>query len=80
MNVRTGELLVYHHLPKKQVKHKNSSVATHLVFCKHSASYDNFSILTRENKLFLLELKESLFRMRQTILELEDCTRTIVPI
>ena len=51
-------------LTKKQVKLKNSSVADHLLFCNHSASYDDFSILTRENKTFLLELKESLLIMR----------------
>ena len=38
----------------------NSSVADHLLLCKHSVSYDDFSILTRENKKCLLELKESL--------------------
>ena len=32
--------------------------------CKHSASYDDFSILARENKTFLLELKGSLLIMR----------------
>ena len=56
-------ILVYHHL-QKQVKPKNSSVADHLLFCNHLASYDDFSILTRENKEFLLELKESLLIMR----------------
>ena len=42
----------------------NSSVADHLLFRRHSASYDDFSILSRENKTFLLELKESLLIMR----------------
>ena len=50
-------------LTKKQVKLRNSSVADHLLFCNHSASYDDFSILTRENKTFLLELKDSLLIM-----------------
>ena len=31
--------------------------------CNYSASYDNFSILTCEKKIFLLELKESLLIM-----------------
>ena len=57
-------ILVYHHLPKNKVKSKNSSVADHLLLCNHSASYDDFSILTRENKKFLQELKESLLIMR----------------
>ena len=55
-NVRIGE----HIGISKQVKPKNGSVANHLLFCNHSASYDDFSILTREKNKFLLELKESL--------------------
>ena len=38
----------------------NGSVADHLLFCNHLASYDDFSILTYEDKKFLLKLKESL--------------------
>ena len=53
-------ILVYHHL----TKNKESSVANHLLFCNHSAFYDNFSILTRENKKYLLELKQSRLIMR----------------
>ena len=34
-----------------------------LIFCNHSASYDNFDILTHENKKFLLELNEGLLKM-----------------
>ena len=56
-------ILVYHHLPKKQVRPKNSSIADHLLFCNHSTSYDDFSILMHENKNVLLELKESLLVM-----------------
>ena len=53
-------ILIYHNLPKKQVKPMNGSVADHLLFCNHLASYDDFSILTYEDKKFLLKLKESL--------------------
>ena len=63
LNVRIGEHIGISPLSRKQVKPKNSSVADHLLFCKHSASCDDFSILTRENKKFLLELKESLLIM-----------------
>ena len=35
-------------------------MADHLLFCNHSAFYDDFSILTSVNKKFLLELKDSL--------------------
>ena len=60
LNVRIGEHIGISPLTRKQVKPKNSSVADHLLLCNHSASYDDFSILTRENKTFLLELKEIL--------------------
>ena len=64
LNVRIGEHIGISPLTKKQVKPKNSSVNDHLLLCNQSASYDNFSILTRENEKFLLELKESLSLMR----------------
>ena len=64
LNVRTGEHIGISSLTRKQVKPKNSSVVDHLLHCNHSASHDDFSILTREKKKFLLELKESLLIMR----------------
>ena len=64
LNVKIGEHVGISPLTRKQVKPKNSSLADHLLFCIHSTSYDDFSILTRENKKFLLELKESLLIMR----------------
>ena len=64
LNVRIGEHISMSPLTKKQVKPKNSSVADYLLFCNHSASYDEFSTLMRENKKFLLELKESMLIMR----------------
>ena len=36
----------------QQYKPKSTSVVKRLFFYSHSASYDNFSILTRENKKF----------------------------
>ena len=63
LNVRIGEHIGISSLTRKQVKPKNSSAANHLLLCNHSASYDDFSILTCENKRFLLELKESLLIM-----------------
>ena len=42
------------------MKPRDSSAADHLLFCNHSAPYHNLSILTREDKKSLLELKESL--------------------
>ena len=51
LNVRIGEYIGILPLTVKQVKPKKSSVADHLLFCNHSASYDDFSILTRRNKI-----------------------------
>ena len=47
LNVRIGKHIGISPITKKQIKPKSSSEADHLLFCKHSASYDNFSILTR---------------------------------
>ena len=52
LNVRIGEHIGISLLTRKQVKSKNSSVADHLLLCNHSASYDDFSILTRETVSF----------------------------
>ena len=64
LNVRIGEHIGISPLTRKQVKPKNSSVADHLLLCNYSASYDDFSIVTRDNSKFLLELKESLLILR----------------
>ena len=72
LNVRISEHIGISPHTRKQVKPKNSFVSDHLAFCiqsfsfvsNHSASYDEFSVLARENKKFLLELKESLLIMR----------------
>ena len=63
-NVKIDEDIGTAPLSKKQVKPKNSSVGDHLLFFNHSTSYDGFSILNRENKKILVELKESLLIMR----------------
>ena len=64
LNVKTAEHIGTLPLSKKQVNPKNRSVADHLPFRNHSASYDDFRNLARENKKFLLELNESLLIMR----------------
>ena len=64
LNIRIGEHIGISPLNKKQVKPKNSSAADHLLLCNQTASYDDFTILPREYKKFLLELKESLLIMR----------------
>ena len=64
-------------LTKKQGMPKNSSVADHLLFYNHSASYDDFSILMRENKK-LLELKEILEQISPAVEpEIQDLTSQI---
>ena len=63
-NVRIGKRTGISPLTRKQVKPKNSSVADYLLLYNHSSSYDDFNILKRENKNFLLKLKESLLKMR----------------
>ena len=65
LNVRTGEHIGISPLTKKKVKPKDSAVSDHLLLCNHSPSFENFSVLTKENKKFLLELKESLLIMRE---------------
>ena len=62
--VRTGEHIGISPLTKKKIQPKGSPVSDYLLLCNHSPSFDNFSVLTKENKKFLLELKESLLIMR----------------
>ena len=64
LNVWIGEHIGISPPTRKQVKPKSNSVDDHLLFCNHSATYDHFSILTRENNIFLLELKEILLIMK----------------
>ena len=68
LNVRIGKHIGISPLTKKQRQPKNSSVASNLLFCNDSHSYDDFSIPTRENKIFLLELTESQLLMRDQYL------------
>ena len=60
LNVRIGEHIGISPLTRKQVKAKNSSVADHLILCNHSASYNDFSILTRENKKVFTRIERKL--------------------
>ena len=64
LNVRIREHIRISPLTKKKFKPKGSAVSDHLLLCNHSPSFENFSVLTKENKKFLLELKESLLIMR----------------
>ena len=50
LNVRIGEHVGISSLTKKKVKPKGSAVSNHLLLCIHSPSFENFSVLTNENK------------------------------
>ena len=64
LNVRIGEHIGISPLTMKKVKPQGSAVSDHLLLCNHSPSFENFCVLTKENKKILLELKESLLIMR----------------
>ena len=64
LNVRIREHIGISSLTKKKVKPKGRAVTDHLLLYYHSTPFENFSVLTKENKKFLLELKESLLIMR----------------
>ena len=61
---RIGEHIEISPLTKKKVKLEGSAVGDHLLLCNHSPSFENFSVLSKENRKFVLELKESLLVMR----------------
>ena len=42
----------------------DGAVSGHLLLCNHSPTFENFSVLTKDNRKFLLELKESLMIMK----------------
>ena len=62
--VRSGEHIGVSPLTNKKVKAKESSIKDHLLFCNHTPSLDDFSVLTHEDNKFRLELKESLLIKR----------------
>ena len=64
LNLRTGEHIGISPLARKKVKPKGSVISDHLLICNHFQSFKKFSVLTKENKKFLLELKESRLIMR----------------
>ena len=50
LNVRIGEHIGISPLTKKKVKSKGSAVSDHLLLFNQSPSFENFSVLTKENK------------------------------
>ena len=65
LNMTIGEHIGISPLTKEKDKPQGSAVSDHLLLCNHSPSFENFSVLTKENKKFLLKLKESLSIMRE---------------
>ena len=57
LDVRIGEHIGISPLTRKKVKPKGSAARDHLLLCNHALSFENFSVLTKENKKLLLELK-----------------------
>ena len=53
-------------LTGKRVKasYLSTAVKDHLLFCVHTPSFDNFSILAYSQNNFILEIEESLLIMR----------------
>ena len=64
LNVRIGEHIGISPLTRKKVKPKGSAVSYHLLPRNHSPHFKSFSVLTKENKKILLELKDSLLLIR----------------
>ena len=62
MDARIGKHIGISAVTKMLVK--NSSVGDHLICSTFLASFGGFSILNRENKKFLLEVRGSLLIMR----------------
>ena len=63
LNVRTGEHIRISPLTKN-FKSKSSAVSDHLLLCNHSPPFENLSVLTKENRKFVLEMNESLLIKR----------------
>ena len=65
LDIRSGEYLSVSSLTEEKVKPSyNSAVCDHLLHCNFLPSFDDSSSLAYENKMFLLETKESLLIMR----------------
>ena len=64
LNEKIGEYIGISPLTKKKVKPKGCVIGNHLLLCNHSPSFESFSVLTKENRKFVLGLKKSLLIMR----------------
>ena len=64
LNVKIWEHIEISPLTKKKVKPNGRAASDHLLLYNHSPSFKTFSVLSKEKRKFLLELKESLLIMR----------------
>ena len=64
LNLRIGEHIRIQPLTKKKVKPKGSATSDHLLLCNHLPPIKRLSVLTRENRKFVLEFIESLLIVR----------------
>ena len=62
--VRIEEHIIIIPLTKKKVKPKGKAVSNHLLLNNHSPCFESFSVLTKENRNFVLEFKESHLKVR----------------
>ena len=70
LNVKIREQIWISPLTKKKVMPKGSEVTNHLLLCNHSQSFGNFTVLTEENRTFVLELKVTVSDYRRLDFEL----------
>ena len=65
LDIRPGDYISAWPLTGKKVKpSNNSAVCDHLLHFNFLPSFNNFSVLSHENKKYLLQIKESLLIMR----------------
>ena len=65
LKVRSREHVGISHLTFKKTKpSKESLIRDHLLNCNNIASFEEFTILTKENNKFVLEIKETLLIKR----------------
>ena len=60
LNARIGEHIRISPLTKKKVKPKGSVVSSHLLLCAHSPYVESFSVLTKGNRTFVLDLTKNI--------------------
>ena len=64
LNARIGKHIRISALVKKKNKPEGRVVSDYLLLCDHSPSFETFSVLTKDNRKSVLELKENTLMMR----------------